>query len=472
MKILLYNWIPFDENLKGGGVTVYTRNIVNKLANEYKEHELYFLCAGSYYDNTNISIRYEQIALNYKINCKAFTIVNSPVFAPAYLQFFHMDKTLNDTSLRTCFLEFMKNEGPFDVVHFQNLEGLSVNAFSCKELFPNTKFVYSIHNYYAFCPRVDLWRGNIDNCSCKNTGEECLECMICHVPGEKLRKKMEMTYELRKAYSEDKKKLFDEKGKIIDEEYFSEEHRKLTESEKQILSTQLELYRIKMVDAINNNMDCILAVSQRVSEIAIEMGVRKDLVKVSYIGTEVAQSAINKYSGRYKAPLTMIFMGYQNTEKGFFFLMDALDKMSLELSKNINLLIVARGNVYNEEMLNTHKKKFNSVTFKNGYSREELTELLSMADFGVVPVLWEDNLPQIAIEMAANGVPVISSNRGGAKELTNNSEFVFEAGDTTSFINCVKKIVDEPRLLETYYENYPGLMTMDKHLSELLSFYE
>lgn len=472
MRILLYNWIPFDE-IRGGGVTVYTRNLVNALSESYPECELVFLCAGSYYDASDTSVRYERIKLNYDVNCNAFTIVNSPVFAPAYVQFLHVSKTLdNNNNLKECFWQFMHNEGPFDVVHFQNLEGLSVDTFSCKSNFPNTKFVYSIHNYYAFCPQVDLWKGNVENCTQINTGRDCVSCIECIAPREKLISKMAMTYDLRREYSDEKKKKYDELSKFIDKEYYEEEHRNLLDDEKNLLTVYLEKYRKKFVSAINANMDCVIAVSKRVEEIALKNGIEKNKLKTLYIGTKAAENAINKYAGHGRIPLTLIYMGYQKTQKGFFFLMDALDEMDLELSKKLNLIILARGGYYDEKLLCKHRQKFNSVFFKNGYKREEAVEFLKKADFGVVPVLWEDNLPQVSIEMAASGVPVLASDRGGANELSNSEKFVFEAGNVKDFIEKIKVICENPMILNEYYDDYPGLTTMKFHLIELMSIYE
>jgi hypothetical protein len=47
-------------------------------------------------------------------------------------------------------------------------------------------------------------------------------------------------------------------------------------------------------------------------------------------------------------------------------------------------------------------------------------------NLGIVPPQWEDNLPQVTIEMIANGIPALTSNKGGAHELNSHPKFVFE----------------------------------------------
>lgn len=471
MRILFYNWVPFDEKIRGGGVTVYTRNVINALLKKFDDIEVYFLCAGAYYDIENTQIRYERISLNYPVKCKAFSIVNSPVLAPAYVEFPHVKNTFCDRELKKVFCAFLYNEGPFDVIHFQNLEGLSIDALSCKKEFPDTKFIFSLHNYYPFCPRVDLWKANTENCQNITTGEECINCMICHAPRQKLIRKMAMTYDLRKEFSEDKKMKYDAMGRKIDDEYRAEEEKELTDSEKEELTKYLNEYREQFVTLINENMDKVLAVSKRVYDIAFSNGINKNLLKISYIGTEIAEKAVNHYLGDGKLPLNIIYLGYQNAEKGFFFLLEALDALPVEYSKKIGLVIAARGSNFPEEKQKEYKNKFQDFHYQSGYSRDEITTLLSNIDLGIVPVQWEDNLPQVAIEMVACGVPVLSSDRGGASELTNCSDFVFNAGDVNSLVNKIEHFVDFPNELEKYYDNYSGLTTMDKHVNELMEIY-
>lgn len=471
MRILYYNWVPFDEELRGGGVTVYTRNLINSILNLYPDDEVYFLCAGCYYDTEDNSIRYEQIKLKYESKCKAYAIINSPVFAPAYLSFFHMEKMMSDKTLKPVFVSFLKEKGPFDVVHFQNFEGLSIDCLQLKKEFTHTRFVYSIHNYFAFCPRVDLWKESKENCMNKDTDEKCIKCMICHVPTEKLRKKMAIDYMQRLDDSPEKIIIYNQMRRKIDEEYAEEEKKIISDEENRTLTKCLCEYRKKLVGVVNENMDEVLAVSERVKEIAINMGVDRSRLITSYIGTKVAETAINYYKGSTQTPLSMIYMGYQNTEKGYYFLLKVLDAMTSEIADKIKIMIIARGNDYNEEILKIHKQKFNSVKYQNGYKREEIYELLKEADFGIVPVLWEDNLPQVAIEMAAHGVPVLCSDRGGAKELTSNADFVFVADDVNSCIEKIRKIVENPKELEGYYDNYHKLTTMKKHADELIRIY-
>ena len=88
----------------------------------------------------------------------------------------------------------------------------------------------------------------------------------------------------------------------------------------------------------------------------------------------------------------------------------------------------------------------------NGYTKNNQKELLQGANLGILPVMWEDNLPQVAIEQIAYGVPVLTSDLGGAKELCNDLNFVFKAGNVTDFINKLYNIYEHRELLLEYWK--------------------
>ena len=90
---------------------------------------------------------------------------------------------------------------------------------------------------------------------------------------------------------------------------------------------------------------------------------------------------------------------------------------------------------------------------------------------GILPVLWEDNLPQVAIEMKAFGIPVLTSDLGGAKELTQSEDFVFEAGNTDAFLLCLNDFVSGKKNLNDYWIKNKKLVTMEEHIQEFNKFY-
>ena len=319
MRILLYNWIPFDDkNGRGGGVTVYLKNLIDEILKEDNEKiEIFFLSSGCYYDIYNEETRYEEISNIYGKKCRTFSIINSPVFSPGFLSFYYLDKVLYDKILKDVFDKFLNTYGPFDAVHFHNLEGLSIPLLACKKDCPKTKFIYTLHNYYPFCPQINLWKEEHCNCNSQNTDETCMKCMDQHVPAEKLKHKMAMTYSLVKNPSENLAKAYKYCGTQLDNYYKEVEKSDLSEEDYERVVNALKQYRKYFVEMININIDVVLAVSDRVREIAIKMGIKKQRLKVSYIGTKAADFALNHANCNFSKnePFSLIYMGYQRIDK-------------------------------------------------------------------------------------------------------------------------------------------------------------
>ena len=152
--ILFYNWKHIDENI-GGGVNVYQKNLALAMVNE--GYDVYYLNAGLSYDKAGDVrlVEYEN-SLDKRIKC--YEIINSPVLAPVMQSPKNIQQYLNDQSVKLLVKKLILQIGNISVVHFNNLEGLPVSVLSLKEEFPEIKFVYSLHNYFPLCSRVDLWR--------------------------------------------------------------------------------------------------------------------------------------------------------------------------------------------------------------------------------------------------------------------------------------------------------------------------
>lgn len=89
-----------------------------------------------------------------------------------------------------------------------------------------------------------------------------------------------------------------------------------------------------------------------------------------------------------------------------------------------------------------------------------------------MPVLWEDNLPRVAMEQVAFGLPVLSSDLGGASELGNrNPDFVFKAGDKGSFLYKLEMFLRNKEKLDEYWLDSMKLITMEEHLKQLKEIY-
>ena len=177
-KVLIYNWLPFDNPWGwGGGVTVYCKNVIEEILKSDPNVNVYFLSSGFAYSAKTDKTYYRKIDNMFGDRVHQYEIVNSPVPADQRNLYINPSVALENESLKELFGKFMKEYGPFSAVPFNNIEGLSLDVFDLKEQFTDTKFIFSIHNYVPMCTTgIYYMRHKHCNCTPGRTGKDCMEC--------------------------------------------------------------------------------------------------------------------------------------------------------------------------------------------------------------------------------------------------------------------------------------------------------
>ncbi len=467
MRILYYNWIQFDnEENNGGGVNVYQRNLIEYIINSV-EYEVYFVSSGWHYNPLNPLTYIKKTKNIYKNKCKTFEIVNSSIMAPAFSIFMNPEKFITDHKSVDVFDKFIQKYGPFDVIHFNNIEGISINTLELKKKYPGTKFIVSIHNYQPLCPLNQLFQNHKKRiCHNFDEGHECLRCAVV-LPSGKEYCRRSRTWLLR--YFPKKPAFLQFPIKALCR-LFNYRTVRYTGTKETMCPKWYAAYRKHNMECLNKYADSILAVSERVKEILIAHGIDPVKVKTCYIGTKFAEKELKHSVASAVQPFTIAYLGYERTEKGFFFLMDALAKLDSDLAGKINV-VLAVANIHRKNVFPA-LTMFHDVKIYNGYRHDQLRDILANVNLGIVPVLWEDNLPQVAIEMVACGVPILCSSFGGASELCRSELFKFQGGNVEDFLNHLALLVHSPELLENYWKNHLTLTSMKKHVAQLHKYYE
>jgi len=459
-KVLIYNWLPFDNPWnRGGGVTVYCRNLIKEILRANPEVSVYFISSGFAYDASKTEIYVRKINNMFGERVHQYEIVNSPVPAEQRYIFNNPSVALENAGLKEVFRKFIEKYGPFEAVHFNNIEGLSLDVFDLKEAYPNTRFIYSCHNYVPICV-TGFYYMRHQHCICgpNHTGEDCIQCMKEGRGGnlvDEMYDRAKFGVEVKKCIS---------KGRWT--KAFAFERLNEMAAENEVLK-----FAETATDKINTYCDSILAVSKRVYDIAKANGIDEKKMHVSYIGTKVAERQIGHSSAKVEDGLKIVFLGsdIDYEEKGYPFLLDALSQMEAKYASQIDLVLTVKQAEHAE--IYTMLKNFRSVKVIQGYTHDELPNIFEGCNLSLIPVLWEDNLPQIAIESVAYGVPVLASSAGGASELCDSDLFCFESGNADDMLDKIVYFLERPGELDTYWANHHGLVTMEDHWKEIAVYY-
>jgi glycosyltransferase involved in cell wall biosynthesis len=85
--------------------------------------------------------------------------------------------------------------------------------------------------------------------------------------------------------------------------------------------------------------------------------------------------------------------------------------------------------------------------------------------------LWEDNLPQVALELLGCRVPVLCSDRGGAQEFVRHPAFIFDPGKEGDFRSKLRTIRENPGLFYEFWSVARLPKTVEQHVGELVQVY-
>lgn len=493
-RILYYNWVSyFDEPLQGGGVSIYCRNLIDYLTQK-DNYQISFLYSGTDYTYLRKSPHIKKVRNQRHPHVPTFSLFNSPIPSPSYLSFEDPIGNIQNSELENCFQQFLAQQEPFDIIHFHNLEGLTANCLKiAKE--SGARIVFSLHNYWAVCPQVNLWQLESSPCTNYLEGRACVSC----IP-----EKIDVNLELTIKKLDDLGSLTGRGGKamrLIKKIYTRLYRRQVWNRTKpdtkspltkpidvagKELPQQASLYRQRreeIVSLINQYVDVALSVSERTASIYKQYGVDPGKLTTQYIGSSSTQFPIpsnNPAAYSLGQPFKLIYMGPSRKDKGFYFLLEELRSLPQEELSSLELVIACRvtdiieltKSVEYKGRLLSLAQSVHRFRYYPGYKYDNIPSMLDGIHLGVVPPLWEDNLPQVTYELLACRVPVLCSNRGGAQEFVRHPAFIFDPAKAGDFQEKLRTIRENPHLLTEFWQEARSPKPIEQHFQELVEIYQ
>lgn len=246
-------------------------------------------------------------------------------------------------------------------MHFNNLEGLSARVLTLKSRWPHTRVILSLHNYYPFCPQVNLWFQERETCTDFNSGQKCGQCLPHAHNQKQLRLAHGLAYRLKSAGVSSQSPLFQllyqpsiRVGRRLALTVNSirravQKSDRVSETGAPAPTAGSNLFakrREEMVYLINTHCDQVLAVSDFTAKVARRYGLRSDILQTSSIGTSHAgcfeKTAPRALPAQDGEVITLGYLGYMRRDKGFFFLLKALKALPKPMAKRTRLLVLYR----------------------------------------------------------------------------------------------------------------------------------
>jgi len=463
MKILIIG----DYPVFFGGVTNYTRPLAEELSKYHDVYYLYSCTRTENFDFKRMRITKSVPIENSKVNF--FELINPPTRYPNY----HNLDLDTGNWLDEIFIKYLDEIKP-DVIHIHEIFGFSSNLIVIAKS-KGIKVFVTVHEYWWLCSHRVMIDFNKKICNGPEDISKCVHCVkrINFVPQSKIkiivRKRVKW---LHKIYMK-----FLKRQKLNDLTVHLDYRNEIYKNNKATkLYNILENRLLKNISYLNK-CDLIIAVSSDVKKILSAYGVNPKIILVQHIGSTIANKKIVHVKKVDSRRIVFGFIGGVTYYKGVHQLVEAFLLLPEELKEKSCVEIWGKyDDGYVGEITNKFEKSsyFKNIKFHGLFTPKDIQHISNQIDISVLPSLCADTAPQTIFESFSSGLPIIAPFIGGFPDFIINGKngLTYEAGEVEKLSQCLKKIIEEPGLIDKLRINIPKLKVIDQNVLELLDIYE
>lgn len=328
--------------------------------------------------------------------------------------------------------KILKSE-QYDLIHIHMM--LDIDWSIIDIIKDKYKYIISLHDYFYICPRIIMVDSKNQICTRYNH-DKCNKCIT----------RLETFDNLRRGIN----KLSSISG--INIKY---------PPIKQMVTSR----RYKKLKELLEGAELLLPVSNRVKEIYINSDIKANykVMHISNYSADLYEPYNNE--NKYTDKIDIVMLGSLTYHKGAEVLLNILRQIK---NNNIKVHFYGRAN-------GKYISKLESVGLINhgSYLPNELKKILSKMDLGLVLSIWEDNAPQVVMELLNNNVPVIATNKGGIPDfVSNDNGYIFDPNSKDEFNMLIKFLneITREKVIQLK-RNINRTKTTEEHLKELMQLY-
>lgn len=440
-----------------GGLTKYS---VDLMHSQGQEHQVFLLYPGKFTFSKRTAIKknkpYGSISVYELVNPLPIPLLNG-INQPE-----HFMKEID----HKVYEEFLIELKP-EVIHVHTLMGIHKEFFeTAKKL--DIKIVFTTHDYFGLCPKVNLMdsKGNI--CNDFDNGKSCIECNVNALSLPMVHVMQSYPYRYLKDSSIVKSLRKIKKNQTKNNTVATRVEREIEEIDVNLATYYIELrdYYLtifKLIDYFHFN-----------SSIAKEqfekyLDVNGKIVSISHQDISDYRQE-RKVKQRGNEVVRLGYLGPIDTYKGFYSLKNQLDSLKEKGYTNWHLGVY--GDFVNDP--DTYNPKY--YTFYGRYNYNQLKDIFNEVDLLIIPSIWKETFGFIGLEAQSYGVPIMVSEYVGFKDLVQDGEtgFIYKV-NKHDFIDKLSMILDDTSLLDYINENllkldFPHLM--EQHTKEIINLYQ
>lgn len=314
-----------------------------------------------------------------------------------------------------------------EVIHIHTLMGLH-REFIFAASDRGIRTVFTSHDYFGLCPKVTFYR-NGTICS---DGRDCTSCAACNQTAlsvSKVRILQSPVYRMLK--NSFVVKWLRKRHRNSFHSTQQDEIVMVKDAQTEGLAEnylQLRAYYLSMLE----RMDLIHFNSTVSEEIYRQYCKPKDSTVLTISHRDIGD--FRRETRRTSSPkLRMLCLAPAKPYKGFTVIKKALDELWASGYRQFELTFFSAVQDVSPYM----------VVRENGFARQELQEIFANADILLAPSVWYETFGFTVLEALSFGVPVIVSDRVGAKDIVAEGGLVIEAGSVEALKDAVVSLTPE-----------------------------
>ncbi len=210
-------------------------------------------------------------------------------------------------------------------------------------------------------------------------------------------------------------------------------------------------------------VDIFISPSQTLKDFFIKQSVRAYKIKYLKYGFDTKKIIYNKKQFTKNSKINFGFMGRIIPTKGIKVLVETFKKLPNETLS-----------IYGSIGVQKRFLETKNIIFKGSYNNDNINEVLQDIDVLIVPSTWYENAPLVIQEAFLAGIPVITSDIGGMKELVEDGKdgFLFKVGDSDALKKVITKIVDDPTILNQLQNARDKVVDIQDDAKEIIKIYK
>jgi len=431
------------------GSEVYTYNLAVELAKRHEVFVFYRTCDASRPEfevrkSKYMGLHITTINNNFK-DCAQFA-----------------DTYRNDV-IGKKFGEFLDEVSPH-VAHFHHLTCLSTTCAQEAKT-RHIPVVYTLHDFWLFCQRGQLLDRELAICE-GPSDEGCAECLSAQIAlgGKAGRAASKLKDNIPSFMGRGAAKEFLRKIFLISSKAMQGAQDRPADKIKE---------RTRHIREVCSLVDCFIAPSKFLMKKYMDFGIEKE--KIIYLDYGFDKGIFKNIKRKKSKKIRFGYIGSWIPSKGVHVLIKAFNRVAEDAPATLD--------IYGEQNAYHGYKDYDkdlsglvnnrSITLAGPYDNKDVGKILAGIDVLVVPSIWYENSPLTIHEAYLAGVPVIASDIGGMAEYVREGSggLNFKMGDDEDLYKVIKKLIDNPGLLEEMRKTIPPVKSIAHNAVEIEDIY-